>query len=164
MGRRSTKENKTIYQTTREELGLTREKAAEMIPGFSPERIEKIENGRIQIQPDDVMLLAEYYKAPFLCNYYCANECPIGQVHALRPEPKELAQIAVETLNALNRMNRSTARLLEIVEDGQVRSDEYDDFVEIKEVLDRIALSVANLQLWVNEQIAAGKLNEPEGR
>ena len=42
MGRRSTKENKTIYQTTREELGLTREKAAEMIPGFSPERIEKI--------------------------------------------------------------------------------------------------------------------------
>lgn len=164
MGRRSTKENKTIYQTTREELGLTREKAAEMIPGFSPERIEKIENGRIQIQPDDVMLLAEYYKAPFLCNYYCANECPIGQVHALRPEPKELAQIAVETLNALNRMNRSKDRLLEIVEDGQVRSDEYDDFVEIKEVLDRIALSVANLQLWVNEQIAAGKLNEPEGR
>ena len=164
MGRRSTKENKTIYQTTREELGLTREKAAEMIPGFSSERIEKIENGRIQIQPDDVMLLAEYYKAPFLCNYYCANECPIGQVHALRPEPKELAQIAVETLNALNRMNRSKDRLLEIVEDGQVRSDEYDDFVEIKEVLDRIALSVANLQLWVNEQIAAGKLNEPEGR
>lgn len=164
MGRRSTKENKTIYQTTREELGLTREKAAEMIPGFSPERIEKIENGRIQIQPDDVMLLAEYYKAPFLCNYYCANECPIGQVHALRPEPKELAQIAVETLNALNRMNRSKDRLLEIVEDGQVRSDEYEDFVEIKEVLDRIALSVANLQLWVNEQIAAGKLNEPEGR
>ena len=164
MGRRSTKENKTIYQTTREELGLTREKAAEMIPGFSPERIEKIENGRIQIQPDDVMLLAEYYKAPFLCNYYCANECPIGQVHALRPEPKELAQIAVETLNALNRMNRSKDRLLEIVEDGQVRSDEYEDFVEIKEILDRIALSVANLQLWVNEQIAAGNLNEPEER
>ncbi len=164
MGRRSTKEDKTIYQTTREGLGLTREKAAELIPGFSPERIEKIENGRTQIQPDDVMLLAEYYKAPILCSYYCANECPIGQVHALRPEPKALAQIAVETLNALNRMNQSKDRLLEIVEDGQVRPDEYDDFVEIKGVLDKIALSVANLQLWVNEQIAEGKLKEPEGK
>ena len=57
MGRRSTKANKSIYQTTREDLGLTREKAGEIIPGFSPERIEKIENGRIQIQPDDVLLV-----------------------------------------------------------------------------------------------------------
>ncbi len=158
MGRKSVKENKSIYQQTREELNLTREKAAELIPGFSPERIEKIENGRVQIQPDDVMLMAEYYKAPILCSHYCANECPIGQVHALRPEPKELAQIAVETLNALNQMNRSKDRLLEIVEDGRVRPDEYEDFAGIKQVLDRIALSVANLQLWVNEQIAKGKL------
>ncbi len=34
MGRRSTKENKSIWQVTREERGLTREKAAELIPGF----------------------------------------------------------------------------------------------------------------------------------
>ena len=46
MGRKSTKENKSIWQVTREDLGLTREKAADLIPGFSPERIEKIENGR----------------------------------------------------------------------------------------------------------------------
>ena len=105
MGRKSVKENKSIYQQTREELGLTREKAAELVPGFSPERLEKIENGRTQVQPDDVMLLAEYYKTPFLCNYYCVNECPIGQVHALRPEPKELGQIAVETFNAQHRLN-----------------------------------------------------------
>ena len=60
MGRKSTKTNKSIYQLTRERLELTREKAAEQIPGFSPERLEKIENGRTQIQPEDVMLLAEY--------------------------------------------------------------------------------------------------------
>ena len=162
MGRKSTKANKSVYQITRESLDLTREKAGELIPGFSPERIEKIENGRVQVQPEDVMLMAEYYKTPSLCNYYCANECPIGQVHALRTESKELGQIAVETLNALNKMSRSKDRLLEIVEDGQVRPDEYQDFVEIKQILDRIALSVSNLQLWVNEQIAAGNLSKPE--
>ena len=52
MGRRSTKENKTIWQITREELGLTREKAGELIPGFSPERIE---------------ILASYEKTSYLC-------------------------------------------------------------------------------------------------
>ncbi len=161
MGRRSTKENKSIWQVTRENLDLTREKAAELIPGFSPERIEKIENGRTQIQPEDVLLMAEYYKTPSLCNHYCAYECPIGQIHAIRTESKQLGQIAVETLNALNQMNRNKDRLLEIVEDGQVRPDEYRDFVEIKAVLDKIARSVSNLQLWVNEQIAAGKLQKP---
>ncbi len=127
MGRRSTKENKSIWQVTRENLDLTREKAAELIPGFSPERIEKIENGRTQIQPEDVLLMAEYYKTPSLCNHYCAYECPIGQIHAIRTESKQLGQIAVETLNALNQMNRNKDRLLEIVEDGQVRPDEYRD-------------------------------------
>ena len=162
MGRRSTKENKSVWQTTREELGLTREKAGELIPGFSPERIEKIENGRTQIQPEDVLLLAEYYKTPALLNYYCCNECPIGQIHALRTESKELAQIAVETLNSLNKLARNRDRLLEIVEDGEVQTDEYADFAEIKATLDRIALSVSNLQLWVDEQIAAGNLEKPE--
>ena len=162
MGRRSVKENKSVWQTTREDLGLTREKAAELIPGFSPERIEKIENGRTQIQPEDALLLAEYYRAPSLRNYYCVHECPIGQAHALPTESKELAQIAIETLNAVNKLSRSRDRLLEIVEDGRVRPDEYTDFVEIKATLDRIALSVSNLQLWVDEQIAAGKLVKPE--
>jgi len=157
MGRKSTKENKSIWQTTRENLELTREKAGELIPGFSPERIEKIENGRTQIQPEDAMMLAKYYKAPALLNYYCVHECPIGQTHSLPTRSKELAQIAVETLNAVNKMNRSKDRLLEIAEDGRVRTDEYQDFIEIKENLDRIALSVSNLQLWMDEQIAAGK-------
>ena len=162
MGRRSTKENKSVWQTTREELDLTREKAAELIPGFSPERIEKIENGRTQIQPEDALLLAKYYRAPALLNHYCCEECPIGQVHAVRTESKELAQIAVETLNAVNKLNRSKDRLLEIVEDGRVRADEYADFIEIKGALDRIAQSVSNLQLWMEEQIAAGKFAKAE--
>ena len=157
MGRRSTKENKSIWQVTREGLDLTREKAGDLIPGFSPERIEKIENGRTQIQPEDVMLLAEYYKAPALRNYY-SQECPIGKLRQLPTESKELVQIAVETLNAVNKLEQRRDRLLEIVEDGQVRPDEYDDFTEIKETLDRIALSVSHLQLWMEEQIAAGKL------
>ena len=155
MGRRSTKENKTIWQITREELGLTREKAGELIPGFSPERIEKIENGRTQIQPEDALLLAEYYKAPALVNYYCCNECPIGESHAVRAESKELNQIAVETLNAVNQMSRIKDRLLEIAEDGKVCNDELEDFMKIKSVLDKLSQSVSNLQLWMDEQIAA---------
>ena len=43
MPRVSTKENKTLYQSKREELGLSREKAAELLETIPPERIERIE-------------------------------------------------------------------------------------------------------------------------
>jgi len=162
MGRRSVKENKSVWQTTRESLGLTREKAGELIPGFSPERIEKLENGRTQMQPEDAVLLAEYYKAPALLNHYCNRECPIGCSRPLPTESKELAQIAVETLNAVNRLNRSRDRLLEIVEDGQIKEDEITDFAGIKATLDRLAMSVSTLQLWVDEQMAKGRIDLQE--
>ena len=159
MGRKSTKENKTIYQMTREELGLTREKAAELIPGFSPERIEKIENDRVQIRPEDVRMMAEAYKAPGLCNYYCSQECPIGRGRTPRVESKGLVQIVVETLNGINRLNQHRDRLLEIAEDGSVSPDEYEDFGEIRELLERLQVSISTLQLWLEERTAHGEIN-----
>ena len=160
MGRKSTKENKSIYQITREELGLTREKAAEVIPGFSPERIEKIENDRIQVRPEDIRLMAEAYKAPGLCNYFCSQECPIGQGRTPRVESRALVQIVVETLNGSNRLNQYRDRLLEIAEDGRITENEYDDFSEIREILERLQVSISSLQLWLEEQMAAGELEK----
>lgn len=159
MGRASTKENKSVYQLTREELKLTREKASEMTGFMSPEHIEKIENGKINVQPDDVMALAECYKSPKLCNYYCSNECPIGKKYVPEVQVKDLAQIAIETLNSLNRINREKDRLLEIIEDGEVTDDEISDFVSIKKTFDKISLSVNTLQLWVDQAIADGNLD-----
>ena len=52
MARASTKENKSMYQTTRESLKLTREAASELLETLSPERIEKIENERSLPHPD----------------------------------------------------------------------------------------------------------------
>ena len=79
MGRTSVKENKNNYQLAREELGLTREKASELLETIAPERIEKIENERTVPRPDEVLTMAEKYKRPSLCNYYCSRQCPVGE-------------------------------------------------------------------------------------
>ena len=159
MGRKSTKENKSIYQITREELGWTREKAADMMPGFSPERLEKIENDRVQIRPEDVRMMAEAYKAPGLCNYYCSQECLIDRGRTPRVESKELVQIVVETLNGINRLNQYKDRLLEIAEDGAISGDEMEDFGAIKETMDKLQVALSSLQLWLEEQMAQGEID-----
>lgn len=62
MARKSTKENKNIYQSTREALSLTREAALELLVTMSPEQIEKIENERSIPRPDEVLLMSNQYK------------------------------------------------------------------------------------------------------
>lgn len=160
MGRKSIKANKSIYQITRENLDLTREKAADGMDGMSPERLEKIENGRTTIQPEDILLMADCYHSPALCTYYCANECAIGHGRVTEVEEKPLVQISVETLNCINRFSREKDRLLEIAENGQIDPDEQEDFLKIKHMLDQIALSVNTLQLWVDTRIAEGSLKK----
>ena len=159
MGRKSTRENKTVYQVAREKRGLTIEKAGDLMDGITLDRIAKIESGNVHVQPEDVVLMAECYRAPELCNYYCTHECAIGERTVSEVEIKSFAQIAIEALNSLNKMTKLKDRLLEIVEDGQVRPDESDDFLVIKSTLDRISASVSALQLWVDGQIADGKLD-----
>lgn len=131
MGRASTKENKNKYQLIREELGLSREKASELLEGISPERIEKIENERSLAQPDEVLIMAQKYRRPSLCNYYCSHECPIGRQYVPEVEIKELSSIVLEMLASLNAVNKEKDRLIEITADGKISADEIDDFIFI---------------------------------
>ena len=96
MARVSTRENKNIYQLTREGLKLSREAASELLESIPPERIEKIENERSLPHPDEVLIMSDKYKQPSLCNYYCANQCPIGQEYVPEIKVKDLSQIVLE--------------------------------------------------------------------
>ena len=160
MGRVSVKENKNLYQIKREELGLSREKASELLESIPPERIEKIENQKSLPHPEEVLIMAEAYKTPNLCNYYCANDCPIGKQYVPEIEMKDLSQIILEMLASLNAMKGKQDRLIEITVDGKVDGEEIKDFVHIQEELEKISITVEALQLWSEQMIAEGKIDE----
>ena len=162
MARTSTKENKTIYHTTRESLKLTREAASELLETIAPERIEKIENERCLPHPDEVLVMAEKYKQPSLCNYYCANQCPIGQQYVPEIKVKDLSQIVLEMRASLNAMNKQKERLIEITVDGKITGDELKDFIYIQEELERISIAVETLQLWSERMLATGVIDEKQ--
>ena len=160
MGRASTKENKSEYQLKREELGLTREKAADLLVGLSPERIEKIENGKTQVHPEDVLIMAEGYGAPALNNFYCSHECPIGRKYIPELKVKDLSRIVLEMLASLNSLQKDQERLIDIAADGAVESDELEDFLRIQENLERMSMTVDTLQLWCEEMLASGRIDK----
>lgn len=162
MGRKSTKENKNIYQTSREAVELTREAAAEQLQFISSDRIEKIENEKSLPHPDEILAMADCYKNPALCNYFCSHECPIGQEYVPEVKSKELSQITLEMLASLNSLDKQKARLVEITVDGIISEDEMEDFKKIQEQLEYISMAIDSLQLWVEKAIMDGKIAEED--
>lgn len=162
MGKRSTKENKNIYQIYREAAELTRDKASEKMEYISSDRIEKIESEKSYPHPDEILAMAECYKKPDLCNYYCSHECPIGQEYVPEVKFKELSQIVLEMLASLNAIDNDKNRLIEITADGQLTKDEYHDFAIIENQLNKISRSADALKLWLQQTIVDGKIDKEE--
>lgn len=159
MGRISTRESKTFYQICREESGLSREKASELMDGVSTSRIEKIEYEAQRPTPYDIVQMADCYKRPDLCNYYCSHRCEIGDRYVPEVEVSELSNIILETIASLNDISPLTNRLIQIARDGRITDDEIPDFAYISSKLDEVSLAVNALNLWVEKTAGQNQLN-----
>lgn len=153
----------TIYKKTRNEHDMTRDEVCDramlLNNPIQPERLERIENGKFRITPEEVMLLAEIYGEPTLCNHYCSKECPIGEKYVPEVKVKDLTQIVLEMLSSLNSMKKRQERFIEITADGIIEDDEIRDFVFIQKELEHISITVETLQLWVEQMLAEDKIN-----
>ena len=101
--------------------------------------------------------MADAYKKPSLLNYYCSNDCPIGQVYVPRVEVKDLPTVTLEILALLNKLEEEKSRLIEISADGKISDDERGDFLKIKDQLEQMSLAADSLKAWVDEKLAEGE-------
>lgn len=148
-------ENKTPYQEKREALKLSREDAAKILEGISYERLYNIEHGKTAPTPEDILIMANGYKDPTLCNVYCSHHCRIGQQYVPHVKVGELPSITLGIVATLNKLDEMKNRLIEICADGGIDESEQEDFNEIQSSLEQLSLSVEALQLWT-EKIKKG--------
>ncbi len=155
MGRKSTKENKNIYQLARDELEMTRSTVEDKTNGLiSASRLEKLENGLLQIQPSDVMTMAELYDKPELCNYYCTKECEIGKKFVPIVETiHDLPQITLEILASLNAIDKEKDNLIDISADGEISDNEKESFIKFYEHLKELSFAIEALKLWTEKNM-----------
>lgn len=159
MGKKSVRDNKNIYQIAREEAGLTRSKASEVMGIISESAIEKIEYGQMIPAPDYVLAMARAYGKPELCNNYCANECPIGNVYVPQVKTTELSQIVLHLLASLNSLEKEKDRLIEITVDGKISDSEMQDFARIQKTVNQISMAADAMQLWLEKGMSSGVID-----
>lgn len=63
-------------------------------------------------------------------------------------------------LATLNKSSREKERLIEITVDGELTEEELPDFLKIKEELEKMALAIDSLNLWIDNTIASGKIDK----
>lgn len=152
MGKRSVRENKTIYQQYREARELTRDKASECMEFLSADRIEKIESERSLPHPEEILAMARAYRAPELSNYFCSNTCPIGRKYVPKLKQQELSAIVLELLAGITALSNEKNRLIEITVDGVISEDEQEDFARIREQLQKLTSCSSALSFWLEKQ------------
>ena len=134
---------KSMFQEARMKLKLTRNKVADLSDGFFNEsRLEKIETGKLEIHPEEVVKLAEIYKDKELCSTFCAMECPVGIKRGMKVvKEKNLSQIVLEMLATLQSL------------DGKIDDKEIRDFKIIQDQLKQMEETIHSLQLWIEHYV-----------
>ena len=148
-----------MYREVRDRLGLTRDQASELLETIEPAKIERIENEKQLPSPEDVMIMADKYGEPNIRNYYCANQCPMGQHFVPRIKFHDLEKTVLKLVASLNSMHAKQDKLIEIAEDGTITEDEMLDFISIQKNLERVMLAVDALELWTEKMMTSGKID-----
>ena len=145
-----------MYREVRDKLGLTREQASELLETIEPGKLERIESEKQLPSPDDVMIMADKYCEPNIRNYYCANQCPMGQRYVPRIKFIDLEKTVLKLIASLNSMHEKQDRLIEIAEDGKISDDEMKDFISIQKDLEKVSLAVSAMEVWTEKMMSSG--------
>ena len=151
-----------LYTEVRNKLGLSREKASELLETISPEKLERIENEKQLPTPEDVMIMADKYSEPSIKNYYCANQCPMGQHYVPRIEFDDLEKTVLKLVASLNAMNAKKDQLIEIASDGVVHDYELASFVNIQNELEKLSFALSKMEVWTEKMMSSGAIDMNE--
>ena len=107
----------------------SREGAAEEI-GIDRTRLARIELGSTIPYQEEVLLMADCYKAPELKGNYCREMCPLGK-NMPKIENAGLDRISLRMLSSLKKINEAKESLLDITADGIISEEEKPELKKI---------------------------------
>lgn len=160
MGKKATVATDNMFYTARylaanNTAGLkSREGAAELL-GMNQTRLARIELGKIAPYPEEVLKMAQTYKAPELCNAFCAKECPLGKMTISELPLDDLDRLMLKVLGSLKGIEELRTRLITLAEDGEIKDDERPEFNNVLSELRDVSQNALTLQLWAEKYIGS---------
>lgn len=160
MGRKASKATENIYYKARmcaaEKDGSfsSREKAAMQL-GIERSRLARIELNKIEPYAEEVRIMAREYQAPYLCEDFCNNVCPIGMERLLgekkaKIRPDSLERLSLQFLSSAQSIDDISKKLVNISKDGKVTEDEYESLHNVLQALDEISDNIRSIKAYID--------------
>jgi len=129
----------------------SREGAAEEL-GIDRTRLARIELGSTIPYQEEVLLMADCYRAPELKGNYCREMCPLGK-NMPKIENEGLDRISLRMLSSFRKINEAKETLLDITTDGIISDEEKPELEEIIRTLDEVNEITQNLKNWIERNL-----------
>lgn len=129
----------------------SREGAAEEL-GIDRTRLARIELGSTVPYQEEVLLMADCYRAPELKGNYCREMCPLGK-EMPKIENVGLDRISLRMIFSLEKVTEAKKALLEITADGIISEEEKPELKKIIHVLDEVNEITQNLKNWAERNL-----------
>lgn len=101
---------------------------------------------------EEVLLMADCYKAPELKGNYCREMCPLGK-NMPKIENAGLDRISLRMLSSLKKINEAKESLLDITADGIISEEEKPELKKIIQTLDEVNEITQNLKNWIERNL-----------
>ena len=129
----------------------SREGAAEEL-GIDRTRLARIELGSAVPYQEEVLLMADMYRAPELRGKYCSEMCPLGK-NMPKIENEDLDRISLRALSSFRKISEAKELLLDITADGVIKEEEKADLDRIMKILDEVNEISQNLKVWIEKNL-----------
>jgi len=142
----ATKSPPDYLREARVRAGFVSRGTASTVVPYSPETIGRHERGDVEMEPMDVVVYAECYRAPSLMYRYCSS-CPVGKRigRTVTSRPLPFATLRVRRL--IEDGQAVADRLEKIAFDGQIDATEREDFENALAFLRRLEESISDILL-----------------
>ena len=139
---------RNIYKNARKVAGLTQERWAEAV-GVSPDSIRGYESGAVIPSDETVRIMAEISGLTPLAYWHIVNKSGLAADLLPDVEHLPLPQAVLQLLRAIADFRDDYGRLIDLAADGKITPEEQQDWLGIRNRLDRVVK--AALQVKVAE-------------
>ena len=134
----------------------SREGAAE-VSGIDRTRLARFELGTKIPHPEEVILMADSYSAPELCNWHCANDCPIGKKTIPRLTLTNVDRAILNFIAAyralINGEHDVDKFLMGVTGDGVLNEEIKPLLNRVADLANQLSIRTQELALWVKKNI-----------
>ena len=100
--------------------------------------------------PEEVVMLADAYGAPELCDHYCSHDCPLGRNRSPLVYD-DLGKISAGLMSSLHFLEAANDDIHAVLADSEISGDELARFKNILKTLKNISYNASSLELWAEK-------------